>query len=86
MHRRGVLPAMSPDLFAVHNPEVSFPVPCGLVTADAQVLKLFDEYALLYDEAIAFKRKSNLYRGLSLLLTVVSLLLILALFYTLVIR
>jgi len=72
-----------PEFFP--NPH-DWTVTCGLVSADAPILKLFDEYALLFELASEFKSKSNLYRTLAILLGVVSLLSLCGLMYTLIAR
>lgn len=67
------------------NPD-SFSLNCNMISADVPVLKLFDEYVLLYDLFVILKRGSVLYRNLAILLGVVSLLLLGGLIYTLVLR
>ena len=73
------LPKLIPD-------SQSFTVSCSLVTADAPVLKLYDDYVILYGVAIELERRSALYRNLSILLGVVSMLVLGGLVYMLVAR
>ncbi len=73
------LPKLIPD-------SQSFTVSCSLITADAPVLKLYDDYVILYGVAIDLERRSSLYRNLSILLGVVSMLVLGGLIYTMVAR
>ena len=69
----------------VENPD-AFTLNCSLISPDVPLLKLFEEYVRIHGTVAVLARRSKLYRVLSILLGVVSILLLSGLLYTLLSR